>query len=246
MLLAVFWTRRAVAAEFLLYLGGYLAYLLTRGLAHEDTRAVGISNGQAIASFQDNLRILWEPGWQAWAIDHVYPLVVFLNWAYLITYWPVVLLLAVALFVTDRSRYYRYRLVVLFNLIAALVVFMLFPAASPFAIPTIEVVDTIQAFGPRFYGTPEMATYYNISAAMPSLHFSWTVILGVYFVSTLRGWVKTLGLLYPVVTLFAILITGNHFIVDAVAGGLLAGACFGLVELLRRTVWRPEERARGG
>ena len=244
MALSAFWTRRSVATEFALYVCGYLAYLFTRGLAHDDPRTVGISNGQAIASFQDNLGILWEPGWQSWAIEHIYPLVVFLNWAYLVTYWPVVLLLAVVLFVRDRGRYYRYRLVVVFNLIAALVIFMLFPAASPFAIPTIEVVDTIQAFGPRFYGTPEMAAYYNISAAMPSLHFSWTVILGVYFVSTLRGGAKALGLLYPVLTFFAIVITGNHFIVDAIAGGLLAAACFGLVELLRRTVWRPGERGR--
>ena len=36
--------------------------------------------------------------------------------------------------------------------------------------------------------------------------------------------------MYPVLTLFAIIITGNHFILDAIVGGALAGLCFGVVE----------------
>ena len=42
------------------------------------------------------------------------------------------------------------------------------------------------------------------------------------------------GLLYPVMTFFSITLTGNHFILDAVAGGLLAGVSFGAVLLLQR------------
>ena len=91
--------------------------------------------------------------------------------------------------------------------------------------------NTIQALGPAFYGSSEMAHLYNSHAAMPSLHFSWTVILGVLFVRTFRGWFKALGLLYPVLTFFAITLTGNHFILDAVAGGLLAVAAFAVMEL---------------
>ena len=95
-------------------------------------------------------------------------------------------------------------------------------------------MDTIQAFGPAFYGSETMAAYYNTSAAMPSLHFSWTVILGVYCWRTLPGGFKAVGLLYPVMTFFAITVTGNHFMLDAVAGGALAGLSFGLVETYRR------------
>ena len=99
------------------------------------------------------------------------------------------------------------------------------------------MLDTIQEFGPRFYGSEDMASLYNISAAMPSLHFSWTVILGVLFWNNLRGWRRALALLYPVLTFFAIVLTGNHFILDAVAGGALAALAFGVVWLLRLTVW---------
>ena len=232
-ILVALWAQRLVFAEVFLYGGAYLVYLLTRGLVHDDTRAVGIENGQQIVSFQESLGLLWEPAWQAWAIEHVYPIVVFLDWAYIVTYWPVILGLAVVLFILNRSRYYYYRTVVMFTLAGALLTFMLFPLASPFAVPTVELVDTIQSYGPRFYGTPEMASYYNVSAAMPSLHFSWTVILGVFFVRSLPGLWRLLGVLYPVLTFFAIVITGNHFIVDAVAGGLLVVCSFGLVNLLQ-------------
>ena len=232
------WVQRAAFAEIALYIGAYLVYLVTRGLVYGDVRAVGIENGESVVSFQDKLGFLVEPGWQAWAIEHVNSIVVFLNWIYIITYWPVIFALALLLFIVNRRRYYFYRTVVLFNLIGALLVFMLFPVASPFAILSVNLVDTIQTFGPTFYGTPEMSSYYNISAAMPSLHFSWTVILGVLLWRTLPVWIRFVGLLYPVLTFFAIVITGNHFVVDAVAGGLLAVVSFGLVAMLQPRIWK--------
>ena len=232
------WPRRHGLAELALYVGGYLVYLFSRGLFYDDPRAVGIVNGGQIAGFQERLGFLWEPGWQAWAIDHVPGLVVFLNWAYIVTYWPVILALAVFLFLRDRPRYYYYRTVLLLNLVGALTVFALFPVASPFAIPGLGLTDTIGAFGPPLYGTETMAPFYNPTAAMPSLHFSWTVILGVYCWRRLPGGFKAAGLLYPAMTFFAITITGNHFIVDAIAGGLLAALSFAPVELWRRTAAR--------
>ena len=86
-----------------------------------------------------------------------------------------------------------------------------------------------------------MSIFYNTSAAMPSLHFSWTVILGVYWVRNLPGPFKAAGVVYPVLTFFAITLTGNHFILDAIVGGVLAGLCFGIVEAWRRLMPRREE-----
>ncbi len=228
------WAYRRELAEIALYIGAYLVYVFSRGLVFEDTRAVAVFNGERIASLQQSLGFLWEPGWQAWAIEHVQGIVVFLNWAYIVTYWPVILALAVYLFLRDRRQYYYYRTVVLLDLIVALTAFALFPVASPFAIPAVELTDTIQAFGPALYGSEGMATFYNTSAAMPSLHFSWTVILGVYWFRNLPGPFKAAGIVYPVLTFLAITVTGNHFILDAVVGGVLAGLCFGAVEAWRR------------
>jgi hypothetical protein len=190
-------------------------------------------NGEKVASLQRDLGFLWEPGWQSWALDNVEALVVTMNWVYIITYWPVILLAAFILFVKKRHDYNFYRTVVFINLTGALIPFMIFPVASPFAIPSVELLDSIQEFGPKSYGSEGMASYYNISAAMPSLHFSWTVIMGVLFWRSFPGWCRFIGLLYPVLTFFAIVLTGNHFILDAIAGGILAGLSFGVVLVAR-------------
>ena len=229
--------RRTALGEISLYVGAYLVYLLTNGLVYADTRSTGLVNGDKIVSLQKNLGVLWEPGWQSWAVENVKALVVMMNWVYIITYWPVIILAAAILFIKNRREYNFYRTVVFVDLAGALVTFMVFPVASPFAIPGVELLDTIQEFGPRFYGSEDMASYYNISAAMPSLHFSWTVIMGVLFWKTLSSWRRVLGLLYPVLTFFAIVLTGNHFILDAMAGGALAALAFAVVWLLRLTVW---------
>ena len=229
-------SNRSGLSEISLYIGAYFVYVLTKGLVHSDTRAVPLVNGEKIVSLQRDLGFLWEPVWQSWALENVEVLVVTMNWVYIITYWPVILLAAVILFVKRRQEYNFYRTVVFINLVGALITFMIFPVASPFAIPGVELLDSIQEFGPRSYGSEGMAAYYNISAAMPSLHFSWTVILGVLFWRWFAGLYRLIGFLYPVLTLFAIVITGNHFILDAIAGGVLAVLSFSVVFLLRAAI----------
>ena len=230
--------KRAGLIEVSLYVGAYIVYLVTRGLVHSDARAVGLVNGERVASLQRDLGFLWEPGWQSWALENVKALVVTLNWVYIITYWPVILTAALVLYLKDRRGYNFYRTVVFINLGGALLTFMVFPVASPFAILGVELTDSIQEFGPKSYGSEGMASYYNISAAMPSLHFSWTVILGVLFWRSFPGGYRFIGAVYPFLTFFAIVLTGNHFILDAIAGAALAGLSFGLV-LLPRAVVRP-------
>lgn len=222
--------------EIALYIAAYLVYLATRGLVYADTQAEGLRNAGKIVSLEESLGFLWEPGWQSWAVENVKGLVVTLNWVYIITYWPVILVAALVLYLRRRRDYNFYRTVVFVDLAGALLTFMLFPVASPFAVPGVDLLNTIQEFGPTFYGSEGMASLYNISAAMPSLHFSWTAILGVLFWRSLSGWWRLLGLAYPAVTFLAIVLTGNHFILDAMAGGALAALSFAVVLLLGKTV----------
>ena len=53
---------------------------------------------------------------------------------------------------------------------------------------------------------------------MPSLHFSWAVMFGIIFLRTNNNLLKVFGVIYPTMTLFAITITGNHFLMDAIGG----------------------------
>ena len=236
-------TIRGLKAHFLecgLVAVAYAIYILTRGLLFSDLAGKGVQNAAHVISAEKWAGFFWEPGWQTWILENVDGLALFFNWVYIFTYWPIIVVVGLALYILNRARYYYYRTVVVINLVFALVIFMLFPVTSPFNF-TDHFVNTIQTLGPSFYGSSEMASYYNTNAAMPSLHFSWTVILGVLFLRTFKGWFKLLGVVYPVMTLFAITLTGNHFILDAVAGGVLAAAAFGVMELgFRRGLLRRE------
>ena len=218
-------------AELALYTAAYLLYLLARELAIGGERAA-LTNAAALIALERSLGLFIEPAMQQWVIDYARPLAVALNWVYILTYWPVILAVALLCYIVSRRAYCYYRSVLVVNLAMALAVFALFPAAPPFKTPYL--VDTIQAYGPAFYGGPAMAGFYNTNAAMPSLHFSWTCVLGVLLLRELPCGFKALGAAYPVLTFAAIIITGNHFVLDAVAGAAVAGAAFGVVELARR------------
>jgi hypothetical protein len=241
-LLPRLWRWKAHALELALFIGAYLVYRFTRGVGPSDLETAALGNAELVIGLERSLGIFWEPGWQAWAIDASKALVGFFNWVYIITYWPIILATALVVYGFDRRRYYHYRSVVMISLAGALVVFALFPLAPPRSIGAPEYfVDTIRVFGPSSYGSPAMSAYYNAYAAMPSLHFGWTTVLAVLFLSTLRGWLKVFGVFYPVLTFFAITITGNHYILDAVAGGLLAAMAFAVMELgIRRRLFLPQ------
>lgn len=218
---------RSHAAELCLYVGLYLVYLLSRGLVFEGDRQA-LANAETVISLESSVGILVEPAIQHWALAHIQPLVVFLNWAYVATYWPVILALGLYLYLARPSLYARYRTLIAVHLALALLLFVTFPLAPPFR--TGLLVDTIQVYGPGFYGSDAMAVFYNTNAAMPSLHFSWTCILAWLFLREGKGWCRYLGIGYPLLTLASIVVTGNHYLVDAVAGVALVGLAVGLVK----------------
>ena len=225
--------------ELSLYLGLYLLYLGLRGLALGG-EALALANTQRVIGWELALGLFREPAWQQWALVNAEPLVRLLNWVYILTYWPIILVSALPVYLWRRSTYYRYRNLILVHLALALTLFVLFPTAPPFK--TAHLVDTIQLYGPTFYGSPEMARFYNTNAAMPSLHFSWTCILGVLILREVKGWYRLLGAAYPLLTLTAIVLTGNHFIADAVVGVALVGVAYGLARGWRR--WRGRAKNR--
>jgi len=238
------WVWNTHLREVLIIVGAYWAYMYTRSLVFADSQATALSNAGNIISLEQSLGLFWEPQWQQWAITSANFLVVFFNWAYIVTFGPIIITTALILYFANRARYRYYRNVVLLSFAFALVAFMLFPLAPP-RMMAGHFVDTIKAFGPVFYASRDFANFYNPYAAMPSLHFSWTVMFGILFLRTPNKWVRILGVIYPTMTLFAITITANHYIMDAIGGGLLITAAFATVELgFRRRLFIPSLAAR--
>ncbi|MFJ5773115.1 bifunctional glycosyltransferase 87/phosphatase PAP2 family protein [Streptomyces sp. NPDC093094] len=128
----------------------------------------------------------------------------------------------------------------------ALVGFWLYPLAPPRLMPDLGVVDTVhgvQDFARPDYGTLTALT--NQYAAMPSLHFGWSLWCGlVIAIVAPRAWMKALGLLHPLFTVCAIVATGNHWVLDAVGGAAVVAAGFALVYVFQGPRARPAGAAR--
>src|SRR2546423_5063140 len=77
----------------------------------------------------------------------------------------------------------------------------------------------------------------NLYAAMPSLHVGWATWSSLALLPLARRWwLKVLLLVYPLVTLFAVVVTGNHWILDGVGGWIVLAVGWGVVAGIER--WR--------
>ncbi|MEV0171197.1 bifunctional glycosyltransferase 87/phosphatase PAP2 family protein [Streptomyces sp. NPDC050803] len=132
-----------------------------------------------------------------------------------------------------------------FATLLALVGFWLYPLAPPRLMPGLGIIDTVhgvQDFTKPDYGTLTALT--NQYAAMPSLHFGWSLWCGlVIAIVAPRMWMKALGLLHPFFTLTAIVVTGNHWVLDAAGGAAVVAAGFALTYALQGPRARSAEEA---
>ena len=108
-------------------------------------------------------------------------------------------------------RWARTRLAVLTA--AGFLVHVLLPLAPP-RLAIAGMVDTGHTVGPSVYG-PSTAAFANQFAAMPSLHVGWAALVAVVLVRGLHSRLRWLWLLYPVVTLLVVVVTANHYWLDA-------------------------------
>ena len=95
-------------------------------------------------------------------------------------------------------------------------------------------VDTVAEYGGLWsFDTGPMAEISNQYAAMPSLHFGWSLWCALAVVPVLRNQLsKALLAAYPILTLFAIVVTGNHYWIDAVGGLVALALGFAIAKLI--------------
>ncbi len=103
-------------------------------------------------------------------------------------------------------------------------------------------VDTLAVHGGWIsFDDEKAASVTNQYAAMPSMHIGWSVWSMIVLSSLVRRrWLRMLVYVYPVLTLFTIIVTANHYWIDA-AGGLIA---LGTGAALANMVERRRRRAR--
>ncbi|MFF4654447.1 bifunctional glycosyltransferase 87/phosphatase PAP2 family protein [Streptomyces sp. NPDC001381] len=246
-------TRPNLLLELLLIRVTYAAYqqvrLAATGGSNSAGRVRAEAHGQEILDLERFLHIDIEHPVNHWVVG--------VDWLrnffdfYYESFHFVVPLTVLAVLYWRRPVDYRWaRSALGFATLLALVGFWLYPLAPPRLMPALGIIDTVhgvQDFSKPDYGTLTALT--NQYAAMPSLHFGWSLWCGlVIAIVAPKWWMKALGLLHPFFTVSAIVATGNHWVLDAAGGAAVVLAGFGLAYALMgpragsaaKAVQRPE------
>jgi len=157
----------------------------------------------------------------------------FLDWRWFIQFWNlfygtfhfvVTAFCIFWLFIKFKDRYVKYRTTLAVTTALALIGFATFPLMPPRLLPhSYGFIDTLKDYGGLWsFDSGTMQKISNQYAAMPSLHFGWSTWCAMVLVPTLkRPWLRALAWAYPGLTLFAIVVTGNHYWIDALGGAVI-------------------------
>ena len=187
--------------------------------------AHALSNARQVIRIEEALGLYFEEALQQ----------AFLGWRFFIQFWNVfygtfhfVVTIAalVLLFRRFPGRYPRWRNTLAATTGLALIGFATYPLMPPRLLPSsYGFVDTLRVYGGLWsFDSGPVAQVSNQYAAMPSLHFAWSVWSAlVLYPMLVRPWTRLAILLYPPATLFAIVVTANHYWLDAAAGVVVLG-----------------------
>ena len=206
--------------EVTLGLAVYALYLLVRRLVlSAEGRARARRNGQRIVRIEERLGIHVEPAVQRGLLR--FPRLVHgLNIGYALFNVSLTVGWLLVLYRRRDPDYHRLRRACLLAHAAAEPVFLLFPTAPPRVLDGF--VDTLSEVSGVDLEHPFLVRFYNPVAAMPSLHVAFAVLTGAAIAErTDSVAVKSAAYAYAPVVSLVVAGTGNHYVLDAVAGAAL-------------------------
>jgi membrane-associated phospholipid phosphatase len=236
----------ALVLNTIITFGLYEIYELTRGLIPRNG-PIALSHARAVWGWEVRHGLFVEPAWQQFWLKkehilgwlHLNPDQVeeFLNTGYLYVHFIGTISFLFWLFLFRHPIFAFVRNVFFVTTGIALLTYMLYPLAPPRLATNLfydnrhyTFVDTVQKVLGAIPQTSEIG--YNPYAAMPSLHFGWALIIGgTLFLTLRRVPLRLLALCYPAFMLAIIVISGNHFFVDALGSTVVVAVAVGMVYL---------------
>jgi len=218
-----------------------LIYFLIRGNV-VNRPAFAFLHARDVIDLEKRLGMFWEPQWQR-AIHGSAMATRFWNYVYFWLHAPVIVVTAFWLFFRHRRQYHLIRNAFLVSALIGLLVYATYPVAPPrlmtasgyqeygvtsLSSPAYGFEDTMREYSNVSYQAESLKPFVNPFAAMPSLHFGWAFLIGLAVALALRNiFGVIIAAVLPALMLGGVVMTANHFVLDAVAG--LAVCCIGLV-----------------
>jgi len=227
----------------------FLLYFWVRG-AVVDRPESAYWHARDVIDVERALGFFWEPHLNAWAAAR-HAVAQAMNLVYFYLHFPLIIAFGIWLYYYRRQQYTFVRDSFLASGAIALVIYWLFPVAPPRELDELAAqydpnaptyitsfVDTMKEYLGYAYDSQSTRAFVNPYAAMPSLHFGWDFLLGLAIVTAFprRPWfwiAAVAGVALPVSQIFSITMTGNHFLLDAAVGGVVALGGLGIARLLQ-------------
>ncbi len=231
-----------------LVVGAYYLYRIVRGLVDGKTH-VAFDNARTLVDIERAMGLFFEPGLQAWALGQS-GVVDAADWMYVNSHFTITTGFMVWLYLARNDAFYFVRNMFMIAMGLALVLYVLYPTAPPRFMPEWGFTDTVAAFLGEA-ASNSASLLYNPFAAVPSMHVAFALMVAIPAFKLVRfRALKVLWCLYPVVVTMAVMITANHFWVDAALGAMVAAvsayaASAGLARA-RPEAWAWRGRLRAG
>ncbi len=225
---------RAAPFEFGLMASLFALYYVTRGVAAGRAYDAFV-HAFEVMHLEQKLGLFRELWIQGWVLG-MPALVRFLNFVYAYTHLTAVVLFGAWVFLRHYHFYRQVRAIFLSMLGVGLLSYTLFPLAPPRFFSWRGFVDTLALYNGVNYDHPGIATLYNPFAAMPSLHAAFALFSGIGLIWIGRRWFHwALGVIHPILMALAVVGTGNHYVLDVIAGFALAAIAWIVVPRLLRS-----------
>jgi hypothetical protein len=205
--------------ELAMAVGLYAIYEVVRGFGSTTLSAARLHTSE-IVGLERQLGVFVEGAVQH-AVERLPGVPMLLGFAYMSLHFVATAAVLVWVHRRHRDRFAQVRTTLVVSTAIALAIYVLYPAAPP-RLAGLGFADTVSEKAGINMSSDLLGSLYNPFAAVPSLHFGYALLVGVTVaVLARRRWLRWLGAVYPAFMLFTIVATGNHFIFDALAGGIV-------------------------
>jgi PAP2 superfamily len=208
----------------------YVIYTGVRWLVADRGPRVGGDHARSLLELEQKLSLDWELRLQQATLHHEW-LIQTANNYYVYGFLPVMVLCTILGAWRAPAAFAWWRTVFAISLMLALVGFAAFPLTPPRLLPaSYGYVDTLLVYGPHYYGDATGSSLFNaygsipsvvnVYAAMPSMHIAWSIIAGALLVAVAgkRWWAVMIAVLHPTFMAIAVILTGNHYVLDIFFG----------------------------
>ncbi len=163
------------------------------------------------------------------------------TWLVYLSHFFATLVVAAVLWTWAHERFTRFATMVCVLALTGFATYALYPAVPPWlAARDGEIGQSNRLIGIIWQHVPvahygslfeKGQNYANNVAAMPSLHAAYALLIALFLWRLVPRWARVPLALYPPAMAFALVYTGEHYLVDCVAGWVYATATFVAVNL---------------